>query len=77
MRAAVLLILLHCVFDGCSLISLPQFLIYGAYFAVIAVIFLIAGLCRLASRKHPEEEVLANVQAESNCPPNGEASDCT
>ncbi|XP_072235447.1 thiamine transporter 1 [Leuresthes tenuis] len=55
---------------GLGLDVFTQFLIYGAYFAVIAVIFLIAGLCRLASRKHPEEEVLANVQAESNCPPN-------
>ncbi|KAM4559920.1 thiamine transporter 1 [Odontesthes bonariensis] len=62
---------------GLGLDVFTQFLIYGAYFAVIAVIFLIAGICRLASKRQTEEEVFANVQAESNCPPNGEASSCT
>ncbi len=32
----------------------PQFLIYASYFAVIAVIFLIAWLYKLFKRRRPE-----------------------
>ncbi|XP_037552770.1 thiamine transporter 1 [Nematolebias whitei] len=57
---------------GLGLDVYSQFLIYGTYFAVISVIFLLAGLCRLMSMRRSKEEVLAGVQAASNPPANGE-----
>lgn len=59
------------VSDGC-LVSFPQFLIYGGYFVVISVVFLLAGLYKLASRRRSkqqqqQEQVLANGRAESQC----------
>ncbi|XP_017281768.1 thiamine transporter 1 isoform X1 [Kryptolebias marmoratus] len=59
---------------GLGLDVYTQFLIYGTYFAVISVIFLLAGLCKLTSTRRSKEEVLADVQTESNSPPNGEMS---
>ncbi|XP_053170417.1 thiamine transporter 1 [Scomber japonicus] len=49
---------------GLGLNVFTQFLIYGCYFAVISVVFLISGLCKLASRRHPEQVVLANSPEE-------------
>ncbi|KAL3999185.1 periplakin [Sarotherodon galilaeus] len=48
-----------------------QFLIYGAYFAVISVIFLFAGLYKLASRRHSEQKALpgSRAQLETDSPP--------
>lgn len=50
---------------GLGLDVFTQFLIYGGYFAVISVVFLLAALCKLASRRRSkqEEEVLANSRA--------------
>ncbi|KAM9766966.1 thiamine transporter 1 [Menidia menidia] len=49
---------------GLGLGIFTQFLIYGAYFAVISVVFLLAGLCKMAAGKRAEEEeALPNGQA--------------
>ncbi|XP_030612026.1 thiamine transporter 1 [Archocentrus centrarchus] len=55
---------------------LTQFLVYGAYFAVISVIFLLAGLCKLASRRRSEQKPLPGSQAQSETasPPIGDSS---
>ncbi|KAM9327470.1 thiamine transporter 1 [Pholidichthys leucotaenia] len=50
---------------GLGLDVFTQFIIYSAYFAAISLIFLFAGLYKLASRNRAEQEVLANGQAES------------
>nr|XP_040037538.1 thiamine transporter 1 [Gasterosteus aculeatus aculeatus] len=55
---------------GLGLDVFTQFLIYGGYFVVISVVFLLAGLYKLASRrrsKQQQEQVLANGRAESQC----------
>ncbi|KAF3706413.1 Thiamine transporter 1 [Channa argus] len=49
---------------GLGLDVFTQFLIYGGYFAVISMFFLVAGICKLASRRRSMEEALANSQAE-------------
>ncbi|KAM3857257.1 thiamine transporter 1 [Diretmus argenteus] len=58
---------------GLGLDIFPQFLIYGSYFAVISVVFLLAGFFKLASRRrrHPEPDVLADSGGETDpaCPP--------
>ncbi|XP_008278003.1 thiamine transporter 1 [Stegastes partitus] len=63
---------------GLGLDVYTQFLIYGTYFAVISVIFLLAGLCKLASRRRSEQEALANgrAEAESDSPPSSDADSC-
>ncbi|XP_031707843.1 thiamine transporter 1 [Anarrhichthys ocellatus] len=50
---------------GLGLDVFTQFLIYGGYFAVISLVFLLAALYKLASRRcsKQEEEVLANSRA--------------
>lgn len=48
-----------------------QFFIYGGYFAVIAMVFLIAGLCKLASRRRSDQDGL-----ESNSDPVSETNSC-
>lgn len=48
--------LVELVQRGLMVCSSPQFLIYGAYFAVISGIFLLAGLCKLASRRRREQK---------------------
>ncbi|XP_034720108.1 LOW QUALITY PROTEIN: thiamine transporter 1-like [Etheostoma cragini] len=50
---------------GLGLDIFTQYLIYGGYFAVISMVFLFAGLCKLAywRRSKQEEEGLANSQA--------------
>ncbi|XP_035854689.1 thiamine transporter 1-like [Sander lucioperca] len=50
---------------GLGLDVFTQYLIYGGYFAVISMVFLLAGLYKLAYRRHSkqEEEGLANSQA--------------
>ncbi|XP_032361813.1 thiamine transporter 1 [Etheostoma spectabile] len=50
---------------GLGLDVFTQYLIYGGYFAVISMVFLFAGLCKLAYRRRSkqEEEGLANSQA--------------
>ncbi|KAE8278704.1 Thiamine transporter 1 [Larimichthys crocea] len=50
---------------GLGLDVFTQFLVYGGYFAVISVVFLLAGLCKLASKRRPEQDVLANSPAET------------
>ncbi|XP_071320789.1 thiamine transporter 1 isoform X2 [Trachinotus anak] len=45
---------------GLGLNVFTQFLIYGGYFTVISVVFLLAGLYKLASRGRSEQEVLAS-----------------
>ncbi|KAL6115572.1 slc19a2 [Pungitius sinensis] len=54
---------------GLGLDVFTQFLIYGGYFAVISVVFLLAGLYKLASRRRSkqQEQVLPNSRAESLC----------
>ncbi|XP_045909110.1 thiamine transporter 1 isoform X2 [Micropterus dolomieu] len=56
---------------GLGLDIFTQFLIYGGYFAVISVVFLLAGLCKLASRRRSKQDVLANspTETESDSPP--------
>ncbi|XP_039998300.1 thiamine transporter 1 [Xiphias gladius] len=49
---------------GLGLDVFAQFLIYGGYFAVISSVFLLAGLCKLASRRHSEQEVPASSRAQ-------------
>lgn len=49
------------------LVSLPQFFIYGGYFAVISVVFLLAGLYRVFSSRRTMQE----VNGESSPPSNG------
>ncbi|XP_044043994.1 thiamine transporter 1 [Siniperca chuatsi] len=63
---------------GLGLGVCTQFLIYGGYFAVISVVFLFAGLCKLASRRRSKQEVLANspTETESDSPPISDASTC-
>ncbi|CAJ1087144.1 thiamine transporter 1 isoform X2 [Xyrichtys novacula] len=63
---------------GLGLDVFTQFFIYGGYFTFIAVIFLLAGFYKLASRKRSEEEVLANGsgQTGSDSPPVSDASSC-
>ncbi|XP_061571988.1 thiamine transporter 1 [Cololabis saira] len=62
---------------GLGLDVFAQFIIYGAYFAIIAVIFLMAALCSWIRRRgqeethHPEEEEVV-----LNSAPNGDASPC-
>ncbi|XP_059184079.1 thiamine transporter 1 [Centropristis striata] len=53
---------------GLGLDVFTQFLIYGGYFAVISSVFLVAGVCTLASRRRckQEEEVLPETQAETS-----------
>uniref|UniRef100_A0A3Q3M881 Solute carrier family 19 member 2 n=1 Tax=Labrus bergylta TaxID=56723 RepID=A0A3Q3M881_9LABR len=41
---------------GFGLDVFTQFLLYGGYFTLIAVVFLLAGLCKLVSRRRSEEE---------------------
>ncbi|XP_037618205.1 thiamine transporter 1 [Sebastes umbrosus] len=41
---------------GLGLDVFTQFLIYGGYFAVISTVFLVAGLCKLASRRRSKQE---------------------
>ncbi|KAM4710908.1 thiamine transporter 1 [Anableps anableps] len=53
---------------GLGLDVFTQFLIYGSYFVVISVIFLLAGLYRVFSSRRSEEE----VNGESSAPPNGD-----
>ncbi|XP_030009105.1 thiamine transporter 1 [Sphaeramia orbicularis] len=48
-----------------------QFLIYGGYFTVIAVVFLIAGLFKLASRRRSDQDGL-----ESSSDPASETNSC-
>uniref|UniRef100_A0A3Q2QMP6 Solute carrier family 19 member 2 n=1 Tax=Fundulus heteroclitus TaxID=8078 RepID=A0A3Q2QMP6_FUNHE len=50
-----------------------QFIIYGGYFTAISVIFLLAGLYRVFSRRS-NEEVLTGDLRESSTPLNGEAT---
>ncbi|XP_070711755.1 thiamine transporter 1 [Pempheris klunzingeri] len=49
---------------GLGLDVFTQFFIYSGYFAVISVVFLVAGLCKLASRRYSKQEVPANSSAE-------------
>ncbi|XP_032411885.1 thiamine transporter 1 isoform X2 [Xiphophorus hellerii] len=52
---------------GLGLDVVTQFFIYGGYFAVISVVFLLAGLYRLFSSRRTMQE----VNGESSPPPNG------
>ncbi|XP_029308000.1 thiamine transporter 1 [Cottoperca gobio] len=62
---------------GLGLDVSSQFLIYGVYFAVISLVFLLAALCKLFSRRRSkQQEVLANsrAQTESDSAPAGDGS---
>nr|XP_046238248.1 thiamine transporter 1 [Scatophagus argus] len=48
---------------GLSLDVFTQFFVYGGYFAVICLVFFIAGVCKLATRRRSEPAVLANSLA--------------
>uniref|UniRef100_UPI0037E81E3B thiamine transporter 1 n=1 Tax=Semicossyphus pulcher TaxID=241346 RepID=UPI0037E81E3B len=63
---------------GLGLDVFTQFFIYGGYFTLISVVFLLAGFCKLASRRRSEEEVLTGSPAEtgSDSPPVSDASSC-
>ncbi|XP_071403560.1 thiamine transporter 1 [Centroberyx affinis] len=60
--------------NGLGLDVFPQFLIYGSYFAVIAAVFLLAALYKLATRGRAEPEALADSggETESDSPPVGD-----
>ncbi|KAF7207065.1 thiamine transporter 1 isoform X1 [Nothobranchius furzeri] len=60
--------------SGLNLNVTTQFLIYGGYFAMISVIFLLAGLYRLASMRGSKEEGLDDVQAESSSSSNNDVT---
>lgn len=64
-------------FNDRCLVCFLQFFIYGGYFAVISLIFLIAGLYKVASRRRSKQEVLANspAETESDSPPISAAAD--
>ncbi|KAK2856713.1 hypothetical protein Q5P01_005448 [Channa striata] len=51
---------------GLGLDVFTQFLIYGGYFAVISMFFLLAGLYKLASRRRSKQEALGSSQAETS-----------
>ncbi|XP_074520707.1 thiamine transporter 1 [Halichoeres trimaculatus] len=61
---------------GLGLDVFTQFFIYGGYFTLISVIFLLAAFCKLASRRRGEEEVLAvgSAQTGSDSPPISDVS---
>lgn len=56
---------------GLGLNVFTQFFIYGSYFAVISLVFLLAGLCKLASRRRSKQQALANSpeETETDSPP--------
>ncbi|XP_041637680.1 thiamine transporter 1 [Cheilinus undulatus] len=60
---------------GLGLDVFTQFFIYSGYFALISMIFFIAGLYKLVSRRCSAEEVLANGSADTGSDPplNGDA----
>lgn len=47
----------------------PQFFIYGGYFAIISLVFCIAGLCKVLSRKHFVQAATENNPAEVGTDP--------
>lgn len=49
---------------GLSLDVFTQFFIYGGYFAVISLVFLLAGLYKMANRRRSAQDALANIPAE-------------
>ncbi|XP_041822064.1 thiamine transporter 1 [Chelmon rostratus] len=63
---------------GLGLDVFTQFFIYGGYFAAISLVFLLAGLCKMASRRRSKQEVLASSpeETESDSPPVSAASSC-
>uniref|UniRef100_A0A3B5MS97 Uncharacterized protein n=1 Tax=Xiphophorus couchianus TaxID=32473 RepID=A0A3B5MS97_9TELE len=58
---------------GLGLDVVTQFFIYGGYFAVISVVFLLAGLYRVFSSRRTMQE----VNGESSPPPNGAVTQLT
>ncbi|XP_017337594.1 thiamine transporter 1 isoform X1 [Ictalurus punctatus] len=56
---------------GLGLDLFPQFLIYGSYFAAIAVIFLIAGLYKVTTRSSAAAPEVQSESAESETDPSG------
>ncbi|XP_068165048.1 thiamine transporter 1 [Antennarius striatus] len=50
---------------GLGLDVFKQFFIYGGYFAAISVVFLIAGLCKLTSRRRCERDESADGPADA------------
>lgn len=61
---------------GLGLDVFTQFLIYGGYFAVISVVFLIAGLCKVVSRRRSEQKANNPAETESDSPPISDTSSC-
>ncbi|XP_029379009.1 thiamine transporter 1 isoform X2 [Echeneis naucrates] len=60
---------------GLGLDIKTQFFIYGGFFVVISLVFLMAGLWT-ATRRRAEQEVLANMCTETDSPPVRDASGC-
>lgn len=54
--------------DSFSRVFLLQFLIYGSYFAVISVVFLVAGLCKLVFGRRCKQGVLADGREADSTP---------
>lgn len=54
---------------GLGLDIYTQFLIYGGYFAFISVVFLVAGLYKLASMRLSEKEPCREEESQTNCAP--------
>lgn len=55
---------------GLRLDIYTQFLVYGGYFAFISVVFLIAGLNKLYTRRHSKQDDGSSVETQSNDAPN-------
>ncbi|XP_037125828.1 thiamine transporter 1 [Syngnathus acus] len=51
---------------GLGLDIFTQFYVYGGYFALISAVFFIAGLCKLATRRHSDQEVLSTSPADTD-----------
>ncbi|XP_077440755.1 thiamine transporter 1 [Vanacampus margaritifer] len=51
---------------GLGLDLFTQFYVYGGYFAVISAVFLFAGLCKIATRQHSDQEVLSRSPADTD-----------
>ncbi|XP_077370559.1 thiamine transporter 1 [Festucalex cinctus] len=51
---------------GLGLDIFTQFYVYGGYFAVISGVFLFAGLCKMATRQHSDQEVLSRSPADTD-----------
>ncbi|XP_026157399.1 thiamine transporter 1 isoform X2 [Mastacembelus armatus] len=61
---------------GLGLDVFTQFLIYGGYFTLVSGVFLLAGLCKLASSRRSKHDALPGSQTESESPPASDPGSC-